>query len=164
MTRSEKPSLSDQKQITFSKDEIFAKFCQFYDKKRINKNKKWIEFILHCFYVDIQSFSMDIIDFLSFFWIELRNFSFPYIRQKFQMNFGVVLCCFDNMSKFLFLTKLSFNLDATKISKCCMINVLIIEIEYNVVIPTVHSTHDPNSHESWWNICYFQCSRYFYVH
>ena len=108
-------------------------------------------------------FSMDIIDFL-LFWMELRNFSFPSTWQKFQMNFGVVLCCFDNMSKFLFLTKLSIDLHPTKISKCCMMKVLIIEIEYNVVIPTVHSIHDPNSHESWWNICYFQCSRYFYVH
>ena len=74
VTRWEKPSLSDQKQITFSKDEIFTKFCQFYDKKKRNKYKKWIKFILHCFYVDIPSFQ----------WISL-------ISCRFEWNWGISL-------------------------------------------------------------------------
>ena len=120
VTRSEKPSLSDQKQITFSKDEISVKILSINDKKRRNKYKKWIELILHCFYVEIPSFSMNINVFLSFL-NGIWEFSLSSIWQQFQVNFRQLYVVLTMSPKFQFLIKLSFNLDPTKISKCCMI-------------------------------------------
>ena len=72
----------------------------FKTKKRINKYKKWIEFIFHCFYVDIPSFSMKIINFLSF-WMKFEWFSFPSIWQQFQVNFESFSDVFVNVLQIL---------------------------------------------------------------
>ena len=106
----------------------------------------WIYFTLFlCWYSIIFDEIIDFLSFLNGIWgISLLSS----IWQEFQVNFESFSVVSDNIPKFLFLIKLSIDLHLTKILKCCMIKVLITEIEYNVVIPRVHSTYKQNAYES----------------
>ena len=107
---------------------------------------------------------MDFIDFLSFLkGIEEFLFSIHLteISNEFLSGFLLSLTM---STKFQFLIKLNFVIDPTKISICCMIKVLIKVIEYNVVIPTVHSTYNLILLMNMINHCQFQCSTYSSVH